>query len=39
MKKISASDIGTITVLKSAEAEKKYGDKGKNGVIIITTKN
>ena len=25
--------------LKDENASKKYGDKGKNGVVIITTKN
>jgi beta-lactamase regulating signal transducer with metallopeptidase domain len=30
--------IERVHVLKSSEAEAAYGDKGKNGVIIITTK-
>ncbi|WP_017259653.1 energy transducer TonB [Pedobacter arcticus] len=32
------SSIETINVLKGEAATKKYGDKGKNGVIEITTK-
>ncbi|WP_372653184.1 carboxypeptidase-like regulatory domain-containing protein, partial [Draconibacterium sp.] len=35
---ISAEDIESISVLKDAQAKILYGDKGKNGVIIITTK-
>jgi len=30
--------IDTINILKGKQAIKKYGEKGKNGVIIITTK-
>lgn len=30
--------IDSINILKGKEAISKYGDKGKNGVIIITTK-
>jgi len=30
--------IDSINILKGKEAINKYGDKGKNGVIIITTK-
>ncbi|QIA06742.1 carboxypeptidase-like regulatory domain-containing protein [Draconibacterium halophilum] len=36
---ISAEDIESISVLKDESATSLYGDKGKNGVIIITTKN
>jgi TonB-dependent SusC/RagA subfamily outer membrane receptor len=38
LKGISAEDIKSLTVLKDGTAEKKYGEKGKNGVIEITTK-
>lgn len=38
LKKISAADIERIEVLKGIAAQAKYGDKGNNGVIIITTK-
>jgi TonB family protein len=35
---ISPDDIQSIDILKDAPAKEKYGDKGKNGVILITTK-
>ncbi|MEX8547780.1 MAG: TonB family protein [Mucilaginibacter sp.] len=35
---INPNDIESITVLKGASATAKYGDKGKDGVIEITTK-
>jgi bla regulator protein blaR1 len=38
MKSISRSDIKTIAVLKDSTATKVFGDAGKNGVIVITTK-
>ena len=38
LKNLSAEDIYSITVLKDEAATKKYGKKGKNGVLIITTK-
>ncbi|HTK19557.1 MAG TPA: M56 family metallopeptidase [Mucilaginibacter sp.] len=38
IKNINASDIQSISVLKDGTAEKKYGEKGKNGVVEITTK-
>jgi len=38
LKNVSADDIQSISILKNETAEKRYGDKGKNGVIIITTK-
>ncbi|GAB3904694.1 M56 family metallopeptidase [Mucilaginibacter boryungensis] len=38
LKKVSAADIESVSVLKGDAATDKYGDKGKNGVIIITTK-
>lgn len=31
--------IETITVLEPEKAQKIYGEKGKNGIVIITTKN
>jgi len=37
--KINPSDIDNISVLKDASATEIYGDEGKNGVIIIETKN
>lgn len=36
-KKVSADDLESVTVLKDAAAAK-YGDKGKNGVLLVTTK-
>jgi hypothetical protein len=38
MKDIDPNTIKSINVLKGENAIKKYGDKGKNGVIEITTK-
>lgn len=38
LKNIAADDINSITVLKDGTATKRYGDKGKNGVIVIKTK-
>lgn len=38
MKNIPPYNIQSINVLKGDSAEKKYGAKGKNGVIEITTK-
>lgn len=38
IKNISPADIKSITILKDGTAEKKYGAKGKNGVIEINTK-
>lgn len=37
-KKINPSEIDNISVLKNESATATYGDKGKNGVVIITTK-
>lgn len=37
-KDLSPADIYSISVLKDKKATEKYGDKGKNGVIIIETK-
>ncbi len=38
MEKFDPGSIESITVLKDASATKKYGKKGKDGVILITTK-
>jgi len=35
---ISPENVDSITVLKDQSAVEKYGEKGKNGVIIVTTK-
>jgi len=35
---LSPDKIATINVIKDKKAEEKYGDKGKNGVVNITTK-
>jgi len=35
---LNPSDIASIEVVKGPEALTKYGEKGKNGVILITTK-
>lgn len=39
MKSISPKNINAINVLKGESAIKKYGQKGKDGVIEITTRN
>ncbi|WP_018630942.1 M56 family metallopeptidase [Niabella aurantiaca] len=36
--KVDAHTIESLTVLKDASAESLYGEGGKNGVLIITTK-
>jgi TonB family protein len=36
---IPQEDIASIEILKDETAEKLYGDKGKYGVILVTTKN
>lgn len=38
MKNIDPKSIDLITVLKDVNSAKQYGDKGKNGVILITMK-
>ncbi|WP_053002585.1 M56 family metallopeptidase [Kordia jejudonensis] len=38
MKKLDPNKIESVTVLKGDNATALYGDKGKDGVIIITTK-
>jgi TonB-dependent SusC/RagA subfamily outer membrane receptor len=36
---INPNDIESVTVWKDAKAISLYGENGKNGVIVITTKN
>jgi len=36
---LNKQEIKTITILQDLEATSKYGEKGKKGVVIITTKN
>lgn len=36
--KLEPKDIETIEVIKDAKSIEKYGEKGKNGVVIITTR-
>ena len=38
IKSVDSKDIKSVTVLTDKGATKKYGEKGKNGVIVITTK-
>jgi hypothetical protein len=38
IEKYDPKDIDNITVLKQKAATEKYGEKGKNGVVIIVTK-
>ena len=38
MEAIDPSTFGHIEILKDASATKKYGKKGENGVVIITSK-
>ena len=38
MKKISPDTIEKVEVFKGEKAIEKYGEKGKNGVILLTTK-
>ena len=35
---IGVDDIESFTILKDEQATKIYGEKGKNGVVLITTK-
>lgn len=35
---VSPDDIEAMSVMKDESAQKKYGEKAKNGVILITTK-
>lgn len=39
MKQIDANTIESVNVLNGEEAIKQYGEKGKNGVVVITLKN
>ena len=39
VKRINPDDIESVNVLKSETAIEIYGDEGKNGVIIMTSKN
>jgi bla regulator protein BlaR1 len=39
MKKINPNTIDSMDVIKGEKATLKYGDKGKNGVILISSKN
>lgn len=38
-KAISPNDIESVSVLKNEQATSLYGDEGKNGVVLIVTKN
>lgn len=38
MSSLKPEDIATVDVLKNASSTAIYGEKGKNGVIVITTK-
>jgi len=38
LRKMNPQDIATMEVFKGEKAIKKYGEKGKNGVILIKTK-
>lgn len=38
LKSLSAEKIKSVEVLKDKSALEKYGDEGKNGVILVTTK-
>jgi len=38
MKNIATDDIQSINVLKDKSATELYGEKGKNGVVIIRLK-
>ena len=38
IKEIKAETIESVIILKGDKAIEKYGDKGKNGVVLITTK-
>ncbi len=39
MNKIDPASIKTVSILKNEDAEKKYGDKGKDGVVEIILKD
>jgi bla regulator protein BlaR1 len=35
---INPRSIESIDIIKGLEAQQKYGDEGKNGVVLITLK-
>ncbi|NRD19550.1 hypothetical protein HNV08_05790 [Winogradskyella eckloniae] len=39
LKKLNPNDIESVTVLKDEKAIKAYGEKGRNGVVVIKLKN
>ena len=39
MNRVNPNNIASINVLKGESATAIYGDKGKNGVVEITSKN
>jgi TonB family protein len=39
LNRVDANNIETVSILRDASAISKYGEKAKNGLIIITTKN
>ena len=39
IEKFNPKEMATLEVLKDYTAFEKYGDEGKNGVVLITTKN
>ncbi|GAB2986417.1 M56 family metallopeptidase [Mucilaginibacter puniceus] len=39
LNRVDASSVQSFSILRDATAVSKYGEKAKNGVIIITTKN
>jgi TonB-dependent SusC/RagA subfamily outer membrane receptor len=38
LSKVATADIKSVKVLTDKDATKTYGEKGKNGVVVITTK-
>lgn len=36
---LSPDRIASVTVLKDASAEALYGEKGRNGVVVVSTKD
>jgi TonB-dependent SusC/RagA subfamily outer membrane receptor len=38
LKKIDPNDIASVDVIKDKNAVAAYGEKGKNGVVVITSK-
>jgi TonB-dependent SusC/RagA subfamily outer membrane receptor len=38
LKKIDLNDIASVDVIKDKNAVAAYGEKGKNGVVVITSK-